>query len=99
MLKKTYVLVSGLIFFTIAIVHFFRMMFQVNAFVGTWAVPNWVSGTAVIVGLFMSFIAFKIIREKKPKTEVSEKKEDKLENNKSESDSGDFEKPEQLPRV
>jgi len=49
MTHKSYTLTVGVIFFVVAILHLLRIVFQWDAMVGGWLVPQWVSWVAVIL--------------------------------------------------
>jgi hypothetical protein len=48
MTHKSYMLTVGVIFLVIAILHLLRIVFQWDAMIGGWLVPQWVSWVAVI---------------------------------------------------
>ena len=43
MSNKLYVIISGTIFFLVAMLHLLRLIYHWPIVVGTWTVPHWVS--------------------------------------------------------
>ena len=41
--NKVYLVLSGTIFFLVAMLHLLRLVYQWPILVGTWTVPHWVS--------------------------------------------------------
>lgn len=53
--KKTYFLVSAVIFAAVAVLHAARIFFGWDAEIGGWVVPMWASWAAVLAGGFMAW--------------------------------------------
>ena len=58
MTHKSYTLTVGVIFFVIAILHLLRIVFQWDAMIGGWLVPQWVSWVAVIFAAYLGYEGF-----------------------------------------
>ncbi|HEY4519657.1 MAG TPA: hypothetical protein VJH33_01305 [Candidatus Paceibacterota bacterium] len=56
--KKTFFLVSAVIFGLVALVHLARVFWGWDASIGGWYVPTWASWLAILVGGFMSWHAW-----------------------------------------
>ena len=55
MTHKSYTLTVGVIFLVIAILHLLRIVFQWDAMIGGWLVPQWVSWVAVIFAAYLGY--------------------------------------------
>lgn len=53
--RKSYALTVGLIFLIIAVLHLLRIILGWEAVIGGWAVPEWVSWTALVVAGFLAY--------------------------------------------
>ncbi len=62
MTEKLYLIISGVIFAIIGLLHLLRILFQWPAIVGVWSVPLVVSILAVIAGGILTFWAFRLSR-------------------------------------
>ena len=62
MQEKIFYSTTAGIFAVIAMPHFLRMTFAWEAAIGGWNVPMWVSGIAVIVGIYLSYQSFRLRR-------------------------------------
>lgn len=60
--EKRYLLISGVIFSLIGLLHLLRILFQWQAMVGVWTVPFVISVLAVIVAALLTFWAFRLSR-------------------------------------
>lgn len=58
--ERSYLLVAGLVFSAIAIVHFARILFGVDVAVMGYDAPNWISWTASAVSAYMAYMSFRI---------------------------------------
>lgn len=61
MTKNNYYLVTGIIFFAIAILHFLRILNQWPAQIGSLEIPFWASGIASVIALILGIWAFKLL--------------------------------------
>jgi hypothetical protein len=59
--QSGYALVSGVVFFLIALVHLLRLVFQWDMITNGWYVPAWVSVVAVLVAGYLSFRGFRLV--------------------------------------
>ncbi len=60
------------IFSTVSIIHFLRLTFELEVFIGSWSVPGWFSGLIVLFTAFMAYWALKL-NQKDKKSEKEEK--------------------------
>ena len=60
MSQKSYLSVTGVIFFIIAILHLLRLVLGWEAVIGSWNVPTWVSCVALVLSGYLAFSAFKL---------------------------------------
>ena len=63
--KKTYFLISGLIFAIVAIAHLLRIINQSSVYLGTWQVPMMVSWLCVFVAGILSYCGFTLMCKEK----------------------------------
>lgn len=63
MSQKLFLLIVGTIFAVIAVLQFLRLSLGWDAVIGGWNVPTWVSGLAVLVGLYLSYTSFRLRRK------------------------------------
>ena len=61
--KKTYFLVSGIVFLAVATLHFLRNVMGWDAAIGGWAVPVWVSWATVVVAGFLAFTGLRLSKK------------------------------------
>ncbi len=59
---KTFAMTAALVFGVIVILHVLRIIFGWEATIGGWDVPLWISGVALFVFGYLSYIAFKLSR-------------------------------------
>ncbi len=69
MTKPFFFLTSIVIFATVSILHFLRLAFELEVFVGSWSVPGWFSGLVVLASAFMAYWAVKLNRSDEEKEE------------------------------
>ncbi|MDJ0660717.1 MAG: hypothetical protein QNJ42_14700 [Crocosphaera sp.] len=62
MTEKLYLIISGVIFALIGLLHLLRIVFQLPAMVGIWTVPFAMSVLAIIVAIGLAFSAFRLYR-------------------------------------
>ena len=62
MTEKLYLIISGVIFALIGLLHLLRIMFQWPAIVGAWTVPFTISVLAIVVAAVLTFWAFRLSR-------------------------------------
>lgn len=55
--------VAAVVFFVVALAHLSRLLFKFDLIIGTWAVPIWVNGIAVVVAFLLSAWLFKASRK------------------------------------
>ncbi len=53
--QKTFSLISGFIFLLIAILHVLRIVYALDAVIGGWEVPKWISWVAIAVGAYLGY--------------------------------------------
>ena len=63
MSEKTYLLISATIFALVALVHLVRLFSHWSFQIGTIVVPFWGSWLAVLIGVTLSFWAFRLISQ------------------------------------
>ena len=64
MCRKTYLVISGVIFGVIAIGHLARLAYHLPVHVGEWTAPMWPSWGGLVVTGILSLWAFSLLREK-----------------------------------
>ncbi len=53
--QKTFSLISGFIFLLIAILHVLRIVYALDAVIGGWEVPKWISWVAIAAGVYLGY--------------------------------------------
>jgi len=66
-------MVAG-IFITVSTIHFLRLAFELDVYVGLWSIPGWFSGMIVIFTAFTAYWLLKINR-RNSQVEKEENKE------------------------
>ncbi len=59
---KTFHQVVGVIFTLIALVHLARVIYGWQASIGGRSVPMWVSWVAIVVGAYLTYQAFRLVK-------------------------------------
>lgn len=73
MRKSFFFMVAG-IFITVSTIHFLRLAFELDVYVGLWSIPGWFSGMIVIFTAFTAYWLLKINR-RNSQVEKEENKE------------------------
>ncbi len=60
---RNYLRTSGAVFGLIALLHLARLLLHWSAQVAGWAVPFWLSWTAILVAATLSIWAFRLVRQ------------------------------------
>jgi hypothetical protein len=60
MSRRSYALVTGVIFLVIAILHLLRVIFGWAAIIGGWIMPIWVSWVALVVAGYLAYEGFRM---------------------------------------
>lgn len=55
--ERSYLLLAGLVFAIVAIVHFGRILFNVDVTIMGWEAPHWISWTAAAVAAYLSYMS------------------------------------------
>ena len=63
MTTKTYLIVTGIIFAIIAVLHLLRLIYQWPAVIGAFSMPMWLSCAALLVASFLFVWAFILLRK------------------------------------
>lgn len=63
--KRTYFLISGLVFAIVAVVHLLRVINQFQVIIGTWSAPMAASWIGLIVAGILSYCGFTLMRKEK----------------------------------
>ena len=53
--QKNYFIVTALVFLLVSLLHLARVFLGWEASIGGWMVPQWVSGVALAVALFLAY--------------------------------------------
>jgi len=61
MRKSFFFTVAG-IFITVSTLHFLRLAFELDIYIGSWSIPGWFSGMIVVFAAFMAYWSLKINR-------------------------------------
>jgi hypothetical protein len=67
MSEHAFSITVGIVFLLIALGHFIRVIFSMPFVVQCIAVPLWMSGVAVVIGVFLSYEGFHFARKAPPK--------------------------------
>ena len=59
MSRRSYALVTGIVFLVIAILHLLRVIFGWKAVIGGWSMPIWVSWVALVVAGYLAYEGFR----------------------------------------
>lgn len=62
MTEKLYLIISGVIFALVGLLHLLRILLQWPLLVGAWTVPLALSAIAVVVAAVLTFWAFRLSR-------------------------------------
>jgi len=65
--KRTYFLISGLVFAIVALVHLWRIISQFEVVIGTWSAPMVVSWVGFIAAGILSYCGFTLMNKEKDK--------------------------------
>lgn len=60
---KTFLGITSLFFFLIALIHLLRVVLNWEFVIGNYPIPNWMSIVAILATTFFSFKAFKYRKE------------------------------------
>ncbi len=60
MTQKKYILVSGIVFGVVSLLHLLRIVIGSDLIIGSWATPSWFSGITFLVTGALSLCAFKV---------------------------------------
>ena len=63
MTKPFFFLTVAIIFITVSTLHFLRLAFELDVYVGSLSIPGWFSGIIVIFSAFMAYWSLKINRK------------------------------------
>ena len=63
--KKTYFLISGLVFAIVAVAHLLRIIYKSPVVLGTWVIPMSVSEIGFIVAGILSYCGFALVCKEK----------------------------------
>jgi hypothetical protein len=64
MCRKSYLVISGVIFGVVAVLHLARLIYQSPVRVGEWAAPMWPSWAGMVVAGILCLWALSLLREK-----------------------------------
>ncbi len=62
MTERLYLIISGVIFALVGLLHLLRIVFQWPAMIGLWTVPFALSVMAIMVATILAFFAFRLYR-------------------------------------
>ena len=60
MKQKTFTAVAGVVFSVVAVLHLLRLLLHWEAVIGSWVVPPWVSGLALVLSGYLAYSAFTV---------------------------------------
>jgi hypothetical protein len=63
---KNYLIVSGIIFGVVAVLHALRLALNWQAQIGAWGVPMWASWIGIVVSGALCVWAFQVARASRP---------------------------------
>ena len=63
--RRTYFLISGLIFAIVAVVHLWRIIYQFEVVIGTWSAPMVASWIGFIAAGILSYCGFTLMCKEK----------------------------------
>lgn len=58
--ERSYLMLAGLVFAAVAVVHFARILFDVDVAVMGYEAPHWISWTASIVTAYLAYMSFRL---------------------------------------
>ncbi len=58
--ERGYLLIVGIIFAAVALVHLSRLLFNFDLVLGGWEVPTWLSWIGTVVTVYLSYMSFHI---------------------------------------
>jgi len=64
MSEKKFLIISGLIFLVVAVIHVLRLALGWQVIIGDWAVPMWVSWVACVIAGFLAYVGWKLSRQR-----------------------------------
>lgn len=59
--ERSYLTLAGLVFGAVAVVHFARILFDIDISIMGWAAPHWLSWIAVAVTTYLSYMSFRLM--------------------------------------
>lgn len=64
---KTFVQISGVIFFLVGLIHLLRLLTGLPVVFGTWDLPLWVSILGAVLAWYLAYTAFVLSKKKTKK--------------------------------
>ena len=58
--QKTFLLISGIVFLVVAVLHALRLVLGWVAVIGSWVVPQGLSAAALLVAGYLAYTAFRL---------------------------------------
>ncbi|MBI2449099.1 hypothetical protein HYV49_02265 [Candidatus Pacearchaeota archaeon] len=63
MRQKTFFWITGIVFTILAVISLLRVIFRWNAVINEFAIPIWISVSAVIIAGFLAFSSFRFLKK------------------------------------
>ena len=60
MSQKSFLLISGVVFSAVAVLHALRLLLAWQAVIGGWIVPQWFSAVAALFAGYLAYTAFRL---------------------------------------
>jgi hypothetical protein len=63
MKQKTYIMITGIIFLVVAVLHFARIIFNWQILIGGLTIPLWISWAGFVVAGILACLGFKLSKK------------------------------------
>jgi uncharacterized membrane protein len=60
--RRSYCVITGIIFIVIALLHLLRIIYHWRAVIGPWAAPDWISWIALVVAGYLGYEGIRLAR-------------------------------------
>ena len=60
--RRSYCVVTGIIFIVIALLHLLRIIYHWRVVIGPWAAPDWVSWVALVIAGYLGYEGLRLAR-------------------------------------
>ena len=60
--RRSYCVVTGIIFIVIALLHLLRIIYHWRVVIGLWSAPDWISWVALVVAGYLGYEGIRLAR-------------------------------------